>query len=508
MDADARSGAPLRHALIAACVSAILVFLARRAALSLELLGWDAYPLIAAGRLEGALSVFTTFGESLMEGQYAYGSYWRPLVHLSFGLDYALWGLNPFGYHLTDLIVTALCAAGVALLAARVFGFGLIASLLAGGLVALHPVQIEVLAAPARRADSLAVLFTILALLVQGRRPASMGWGRGFGVGLACAAALAAKETGAVATVAVVARWLTMGGPRSGRVMRALLPVVLVVGLAFALRTFVLGGLGGPLEGSLAGGLRALPARLGQDLMAVLFPSALPTLSRKVPLGIWGFLLSLFLYLFTTGRLYSSDFPGDRRAGAKGVRVGDVVFLGVWAAGLATITAMADADQAWYALPFVPLLALLLGSVADRLPAGVHRSPAWSIAACFCLIPPVGFQLWAGLQPQNTSELVEASRLQESFLERLTADLEGAQSGTRLEVRDCPAELVVMQGEQIERRIFQLSDYSVQAFVQLTFPDRKLRVAKPGEPLQPAADEVLLMLYPKPSRWQREVDSP
>ena len=80
--------------------------------------GWDVYPLIAAGRIEGVGGLVGTFREELMDGRYPLGRYWRPLVHLSFGFDHALWGLDPRGYHLTDLALLAASVIGnVALLA-------------------------------------------------------------------------------------------------------------------------------------------------------------------------------------------------------------------------------------------------------------------------------------------------------------------------------------------------------------------------------------------------------
>jgi hypothetical protein len=33
------------------------------------------------------------------------GGHYVPLTWISFGLDYVLWGMNPFGYHLTSLLL-------------------------------------------------------------------------------------------------------------------------------------------------------------------------------------------------------------------------------------------------------------------------------------------------------------------------------------------------------------------------------------------------------------------
>src|SRR5882724_5915939 len=34
-----------------------------------------------------------------------YHGHYRPLTWVSFGLDYSLWGMDPFGYHLTSLLI-------------------------------------------------------------------------------------------------------------------------------------------------------------------------------------------------------------------------------------------------------------------------------------------------------------------------------------------------------------------------------------------------------------------
>ena len=55
--------------------------------LELELLGWDSYPMIVAGRVTGFGELIGTFGEELMDGRYPLGRFWRPMAHLAFVLD-------------------------------------------------------------------------------------------------------------------------------------------------------------------------------------------------------------------------------------------------------------------------------------------------------------------------------------------------------------------------------------------------------------------------------------
>ena len=127
----------------------------------------------------------------------------RPVVNLSFALNYALSGLNVWSYHLANLLIQAL--AGITL-------FGLVRRTLANGrtpfsdaafpvsvslafsialLWTLHPLQTESVAYTSQRAESLMGLFYLLTLyfLVRGSDAEKAGEtapGRWFG--LSCAA--------------------------------------------------------------------------------------------------------------------------------------------------------------------------------------------------------------------------------------------------------------------------------------------------------------------------------
>src|SRR5213594_1178215 len=120
--------------------------------------------------------------------------HYAPLIWMTFGLDYLLWGMNPVGYHLTNLLLHAANAAVFYLVARRILGLalpgpaqrgnvGLAASAaFAALLFAIHPLRVESVAWATERRDVLSGLFYLLTLLVylrageQGERGRSGYW--------------------------------------------------------------------------------------------------------------------------------------------------------------------------------------------------------------------------------------------------------------------------------------------------------------------------------------------
>lgn len=90
---------------------------------------------------------------------------YRPMVTLSYFFDYSLWKMNPFGYHLTNLIIHIFNAALVyffiyLLLKSKKISF------FAATLFALHPVNSETVNIPAFREDLLVFMFFLAAFIM------------------------------------------------------------------------------------------------------------------------------------------------------------------------------------------------------------------------------------------------------------------------------------------------------------------------------------------------------
>lgn len=101
----------------------------------------------------------------------------RPLRELSFLLDHALFGLNPSGWHLQNILWHAVNAWLLLLLALRL-GAGRFTAWSAGLLFVVHPLTVEVVANLSHRKDSLALACILLATLayLRGMRADGRRW--------------------------------------------------------------------------------------------------------------------------------------------------------------------------------------------------------------------------------------------------------------------------------------------------------------------------------------------
>lgn len=222
----------------------------------------DTLPLIATSRARNLSEFIGIFTRPLMAGSdFATGAlFYRPIASLSYAIDYTFWGLSPFGYHLTNLVLHAvtvtLVAVTITTLTTRpAVGF------LTAVLFALHPITVEVVPVTARRQDILLTVFALISLTFFVRwyrgldHPHRIHWQRKThyllgGALTAYALALGSKET-AVVVVGLISVWvfLQKGIDRPHQTLRTLVgtvgPFVVVTVLYLVLRIVVLGGLGG-----------------------------------------------------------------------------------------------------------------------------------------------------------------------------------------------------------------------------------------------------------------------
>jgi protein O-mannosyl-transferase len=112
-----------------------------------------------------------------------YAGYWSPLTWISHALDYAVWGLNPLGHHLTNIILHAANTFAVVLLIIKLIEAWkgttkndvrpkpltmqtvLIIGGVTGLLFGLHPLHVESVVWVAERKDLLCALFFLLSII-------------------------------------------------------------------------------------------------------------------------------------------------------------------------------------------------------------------------------------------------------------------------------------------------------------------------------------------------------
>ena len=320
------------------------------------LLGFDSYPLIAASAVHSAGDLFGAFGDELMGGRYPDGRFYRPLVHLSFGLDHALGGLNPAQYSRTDFSLVAITATLLGLLAGTLAGAlsgasgraKVFAAVSAAGIYVLHHAQLEVVPYAPRRADALAVLF-VAASALAARRGARPVW-----IGALALCALLSKESGVIALPVALAASFTRPGADLSTAARAAVGPVVGLGLGLVARTAVLGGLGGHAESGTP----------GRESLGAMASSMAHAISAAVPGG--GVLLGLLVLGGLATLLRQADRGGRSTA----------LLLIAWAAAGFAITTVSGRFHDWYALTLVAPLAVLAGVSFGRGPFGAVLATA------------------------------------------------------------------------------------------------------------------------------------
>ncbi|MBM3287328.1 MAG: hypothetical protein FJY88_08275 [Candidatus Eisenbacteria bacterium] len=170
-------GGEARFLLLSLAVLLVAILIGYGGALRNGFVSDDQY--LIEERYDSYISDFTiakAFGQSFWKGS-AFDvprpgeeakDYYRPLVTISYALDARIWGLRPFGYHLTNLILHAVCTLLVLLLFRRLGARREIA-LAAALLFAVHPIHVANVSWIAGRTDLVAALFLLPAVIMVGK---------------------------------------------------------------------------------------------------------------------------------------------------------------------------------------------------------------------------------------------------------------------------------------------------------------------------------------------------
>jgi len=467
----------------------------------LELLGWDCYPLILTCRVTSPADVAQNFTERMMEERYP-GDFYRPAFNFALALEYWVGGLRPQAYLHANVLLFVLCAGALYLLFRRLGGpaanVGAVVAVIA---FLVHPSHVEVVPAPARQPELLCGLFMALALWVQLWPRALQSKWPPIAPAVLGLWALSSKETGLILPV-LIGLAVLLYSPATGwrgrlwRTGLALLPHAVVWIIFFAARTAVLGGLGGHAQTSLVDSVSRLPmfARGLFELVAAPQPPMRSTFA-----AVLGGLLACGLTLSFVMSVWRSRTRRDPDAPADGFARAGLVGL-AWFVLTALTYAVAGRMQPWYLLLPVAGLAIVVGAVAEWLvrlarAAGLSaRIPAGVTAALLAAV--LVWHGWYSPYVQRYPEWATGSAYAREYLEGLRGRITAAPDGSIVRF---PAPVDWVPPQLDRPTVFGAAvyrDYSVQAWAELEFTARKVRVTLQDSAARPypADDEVLVLL--------------
>jgi len=443
------------------------------------LFGWDAYPLIATSRIHQWTDLLHVTRTSLL-GLESGGIYYRPLPKLSLGLDYAFWGLDPRGYHATDVVVFACAALALYWLARSLLGERSCGGALAAlAFFLLHPVHATVVPALSRRPDMMCVLFLCLGLAATAHGARRGRWRRGYlaAATLATALALSSKET---AFVLPPLAWLTayLHGEPGGWLRRArgatvvVAPLLVVTAVLVVLRVQILGGLVGsrPIEhGALIDAFFHMGGRVLEGALSgpAIVGSPRPPIALATLLGAGA--------VFTWVQALRNPSSDGLLAAARATTLACA-----WIAALVAIYALGMILQPWYLLNVLAALSVLVGAVLaalletarnDRL----QRVPAAAAMAALVWLSG-GIAAYSPLlRPYD--EWHRATAIEDAHLEALRRRLEAAPAGSVLHTPLPPMLLPPAHGGPQLVGVALIANYAMQAWADLALPQRRIRVS-------------------------------
>lgn len=151
--------------LLSIIIVLVLIFAAYANALNNGFI-WDDEFLIrdntSINSFNNVISIFKTY---LAATSGNINNFYRPLQELSYMIDHFLWGRPPFGFHLTNILLHALCALFLYMLSLKIFKNWL-AAFITASLFGIHPINTEAVTYIAGRADSLYLLFFLISFIL------------------------------------------------------------------------------------------------------------------------------------------------------------------------------------------------------------------------------------------------------------------------------------------------------------------------------------------------------
>ncbi|MBW1688242.1 MAG: hypothetical protein JRS35_24660 [Deltaproteobacteria bacterium] len=459
-----------------------------RGILRTTILGLDSYTLILTSRIRSFPEFIGTFTETRMDGRLSYADFYRPVDNLFLSMDYAFWGIEPFGYQLTSLLVWCSTIVALYLLMWRMLGpRSWIGPAIAALFYALHPSALSVIPVLARRPEMLVILFTALALSVLPRTPSRGAWKNYLIAGLLTLLAVGSKETG-VLTVGLIfihqASSLDAGGVRE-RIscgLWASLPAAALTAGLIIVRHLAIGGFGGYHAASQQAFTAKLTEFAPEYFFAMLCSGYFDTPSSRVLVTT---LSVVAIATVSLGLVWTSRNKNDEALR----RLPPILLLAAsWLGATVLLSCMTTHFSPRHVLPMVFFVAMMLGALGEGI-AAISRHKDWTtrslaiVAGSVLLLVAIGALHGSPLVTRHP-EMGQATRYQTQALSSLKEKIDSEPAG---EVIDVDFRHKVPVHAKAVDDAWMISPWGLEAWLEIVYPERRFTVQplrRQGMPIQ------------------------
>lgn len=505
MTEAARAGGPRcllegnGRCVLAVAILISLAFWSYQQTLSSLFTGTDVFALIESNRVTCVEDIEKMFTRPLMDGTefLAVAKFYRPLAGFSYAVDHAIWGLRPFGFHLTNLILHICATVGVGMLMRSLAGRDTAFGFLSGAIFALHPILVETVPAIDRRHDILAGLFVTVALALFSRASKTEA-NRRIISGLSLIAycmALGGKETAIVTPILICAYSFLFQSEGSAfkRLavgLRSSLPYIVVTFLYVGWRIYVLEGVGGyvrtPADENYVQAF-AMNA-IHQYTQDLLYPVDFLGCMRSD----WGIIPTCIMVMSVCAYLgcYFSSHRGSSEMLHSGGYVKPVIFCLTWNAALMVlfVLSLTFSHRSMY-MAAIPFSGIVAGTFLEswrllRKKATVpsHDAPRSWPRFCQGLVATAGLIIcitfvWYSPLLRGYGQWADSARVSNIFLESLRTAVKDVPGNCTIHVYDLP-EGIASYKERIPqvKEVTYLRDYAIKSWLELNFPRRAFKV--------------------------------
>ncbi len=464
----------------------LIAFLSYKDILNYFFTAMDSFTLIDTGRIRSFKDVVRIFSEPLMNGtEFAeIMKYYRPISTLSFGLDYAVWGLDPFGYHLTNLILHALVSVLIFFLLSFLTKKDRVTAWFGAIIFTIHPILAESVPAIARRQDIMATLFLLLSLLLFFKYAAGVLYKGAYLLFslFFYALALGSKETAVILPFLICAYLVLFQYNKFSKTVlvdvlkkNALYFEVTLVLLGW--RTYILRGLGGYNSG-ISVPVTPIFQSITNFFRYLLYPVPFLNMPAIPSRNLNGQSYSLFSLLTIAVLLMfflMVSLPRQRRRMRKflvGLNEGKVVLFSiVWIGLFLTLHVSAQVFCAYHmymaAVPFCMVLSVVM-TKSFRNKHTIIGSVMFIATAALS----ISFLAYSPLT-RNYGEWKESGDISSMFLSELSGIVAGLPPKSIIHIYDLPAAISSYKLENPHAvSVTYLNSYSIKSWIEMKYPDK------------------------------------